>query len=135
MLYQYFETFRIYIEQQDKFQAAIYLIMAKIIAGITFLPGSPLTLIAGAVLGTFWGTIVSIIGNTIGATMAFLLARYILKNWVQNKILIKYPKLAEYENKLFKNGFATTVFLRLVPLFPFNALNFVLGVTEVKFQE
>ena len=135
MLLEYFEMFRVLVESQDKFTAGVYLIIAKAISGATFIPGTPLTLLSGAVLGTFWGTIVAIIGNLIGAVLAFLIARYLLKNFVQNKILKKYPKIDEYEDKLFKNGFYTVIFLRLVPVFPFNFLNFALGVTEVKFKD
>ena len=135
MFYEYFESFKLIIESQDKFTAGIYLIIAKIISGVLFIPGSPLTILAGATLGLFWGTIVSVIGNVLGATLAFLLARYLLKDFVQNKILKKYPKINEYEDKLFKKGFHTVFFLRLIPAFPFNALNFVLGVTEVKFKD
>jgi uncharacterized membrane protein YdjX (TVP38/TMEM64 family) len=135
MLYQYFESFKMFIENQDKFTAAVYLIIAKIIAGATFIPGTPLTLISGALLGTFWGSVVSIIGNTLGALLAFIIARYLLGNFIQDKLVKKYPKIKEYENKLFQNGFLTIVFLRLIPLFPFNALNFILGVTRVSFKD
>lgn len=135
MYSEYYQSILTFIENQDKFSAGIYLIVAKAISGVTFLPGTPLTLLSGAVLGTFWGTIVSIIGNVIAATLAFILARYLLKNFVQNKILKKYPKINEYEDMLFRKGFYTVIFLRLVPLFPFNALNFALAVTEVKFKD
>ncbi len=135
MLTHYFEIFRDFIEHQDKFQAAIYLIIAKSISGAAFIPGSPLTLIAGAILGTFWGTIISLVGNTVGATLAFLIARYLLKNFIQKTLIQKYPAIKNYEDKLIKNGFTTTVFLRLVPLFPFNAINFILGVTDMKFKD
>ncbi len=135
MLTEYFEMFRAFIENQDKFTAAIYLIIGKAISGAAFIPGTPLTLLSGAVLGVFWGTIAAIIGNLIGAVIAFLIARYLLKNWVQKTLMKKYPKINEYENKLFSKGFYTVIFLRLVPLFPFNVLNFALGVTDVKFKD
>lgn len=135
MLYEYFEAFRQLVEQQDKFTAGLLLILGKIISGVSFLPGTPLTVLSGAVLGTFWGTIAAWVGNLIGAVLAFLLARYILKDFVQNKILKKYPKINEYEDRLFKKGLYTVIFLRLVPVFPFNFLNFALAVTEVKFKD
>ncbi len=54
---------------------------------------------------------------------------------MQRKILLKYPKINHYENALSRNGFFTVVFLRLVPLFPFNALNPILGVTDIRFKD
>ena len=114
---------------------ALYLILGKIVGAILFFPGIPLTLLAGATLGVFWGTVVSIIGNTIGATLAFLVARYFLRDYVSEKIYKKYPKIDKYENRFFKDGFATVVLLRLIPLFPFNALNYILGVTRVSTRD
>jgi uncharacterized membrane protein YdjX (TVP38/TMEM64 family) len=115
--------------------AFLYLILAKIIGAIILFPGAPLTLLAGATLGIFWGTIISIIGNTLGAIAAFLVARYCLRNYVTKKIYNKYPKIEKYEGKFFKNGFMTVIFLRLIPLFPFNALNYILGVSRVSFKD
>jgi uncharacterized membrane protein YdjX (TVP38/TMEM64 family) len=135
MLYEYFETFRVFLEQQDKFTAGWLLILSKAISGVTFLPGTPLTVLSGVVLGTFWGSMIAWVGNLLGAILAFLLARYLLKDYVQNVILKKYPKINEYEDKLFRDGLYTVLFLRFVPIFPFNVLNFTLGVTEVKFRD
>jgi uncharacterized membrane protein YdjX (TVP38/TMEM64 family) len=132
---QSYNAFILLIENSDKATAAFLLIVGKIFSGIFFLPGTPLTLLSGVVLGKWLGTAVAIVGNTLGATLAFLLARYILKKYVQEKILVKYPKIKEYEDLLFKRGFYTVVFLRLIPLFPFNALNFLLAVTKVKFKD
>lgn len=131
----YYQKILLYIEHQDAFLAGVYLIFGKVIGAVLFLPGAPLTLLSGVLLGTFWGTIVAIIGNTIGAMLAFLLARYFLQNYVQNTLLKKYPKIDEYENHISRHGFKTVVFLRLIPLFPFNALNFILGVTQVRFKD
>ncbi len=113
----------------------ITLVLAKIVATVLLLPATPLTLLSGALLGSFWGTVCAMIGNSIGAILAFLLSRYLFANFVKTKILPKYPKIKEYEQKLFKNGFYTILLLRLIPLFPFNALNFILGVSSVKFKD
>ncbi len=135
MIQEYLEIFKGFLEVQDKFTTGLYLVVAKIVAGVTFVPAAPLTLLSGALLGTFWGTVVAMIGNILGAVLAFLVARYLLRNFVKKTIFTKYPKILNYEKKLFENGFATVVFLRLVPLFPFNVLNLCLAVTEVKFKD
>ncbi len=114
----------------NPFMVAGILIVLKSIAAPLGVPGTPLTLITGSIFGLWKGTIVSIIGNTIGATLAFLLARYIFRDY-SKKLFSKYPKLNKYVNSLEKKGLSTILFLRLVPLFPFNAINFLLGVTPI----
>lgn len=135
MFLEYFNIFVAWVEGLDKFLAFWVLIFSKIVSGALLLPGTPLTLLSGAILGKFWGTVAAVIGNVLGATAAFLWARYLFRNFVQKTILQKYPKINQYENKLSQNGFLTVVFLRLVPLFPFNALNPVLGVTDIRFKD
>ncbi len=135
MFTKYFEIFAQFVNQQDLFTAGLYMILAKIISGVTFVPGTPLTILSGALFGTFWGTIISIIGNLLGAVCAFFIARYIFRDFVQKKILGKYPSLDKFENRLFTKGLHTVIILRLLPIFPYNFLNFALAVTEVKFKD
>lgn len=129
------------IEQIEKYIietpeiAGLYLIIGKIIGAIILFPGTPLTLLAGVTLGTFWGSIVSVIGNVIGATAAFLLARFFLKDFVQKKFLSKYKNIEKYEKRFLERGLATVILLRLIPLFPFNVLNYLLGVTKVSTKD
>ncbi len=111
--------------------AALILIFAKIIGALIFFPGTPLTLLAGVTFGVFWGSIISLIGNIIGATLAFLVSRYFLQKYVTTKFLAKYPMISRYEQRFFSHGLRTVILLRLIPLFPFNALNYLLGVTRV----
>ncbi len=107
------------------------LILAKIIGALLFFPGTPLTLLSGATLGLFWGSVVALIGNILGATAAFFVSRYFLQKYVIKKILSKYPKISEYEKRFSTHGLETVILLRLIPLFPFNALNYLLGATRV----
>ncbi len=111
--------------------SALVLILAKIIGALIFFPGTPLTLLAGATFGVFLGSVVSLIGNIIGATLAFFVSRYFLQKYVVKNILSKYPRIAEYEKRFSTHGLETVILLRLIPLFPFNALNYLLGVTRV----
>lgn len=111
------------------------IIAIKTITAPLGIPGTPLTLIVGSLLGTYLGTVVSIIGNTLGATLAFLLSRYIFRDYIQTNILSRYPKIEEYENRLEHKAVSTVITLRLIPLFPFNALNFLLGVTNISLRD
>ena len=121
------------LEQQstmNPFLVAGILIALKSVAAPLGIPGTPLTLITGSIFGLWVGTIVALIGNTIGATLAFLLSRYIFRDYGK-KLFSKYPKLQKYMNDLEEKALSTILFLRLVPLFPFNAINFLLGVTPI----
>ena len=116
------------------FIAALILIGLKILSATLGLPGTPLTLLAGSLFGKLFGTIIALIGNTLGATCAFLLARYVLRDYVSENILTKYPKIKLYDEKIRLRGFTTVFALRLIPLFPFNMLNFLLGITSVSLK-
>lgn len=128
------EHIRLIIEQNETL-APLLLILAKVLGAVLFLPGTPLTLLAGALFGVVNGVVISLIGNILGATAAFLLGRFFLKSFVQEKILARYPSIKKYEERFFSQGLKTVIFLRLVPLFPFNALNYLLGVTHVKTKD
>jgi uncharacterized membrane protein YdjX (TVP38/TMEM64 family) len=130
-----FHSLEIFLKTLDPLSASFYLILAKILGCLLMLPATPLTILSGVILGPYYGALVSVIGNTIGATFAFLLGRYFLQGFVKKYFLSKYPSINKYEEKLFKDGFLTVLFLRLVPLFPFNILNYVLALTEVKLKD
>jgi len=109
--------------------AGVLILVTSIAAPLGF-PGTPLTLLTGSIFGVWFGTLVALIGNTIGAVLAFLLARYIFKEYAQS-LIERYPRIKKYVAQLQERGLSTILFLRLVPLFPFNATNFLLGVTPV----
>jgi len=105
------------------------------IGSILFLPGTILSVAGGAIFGAAKGTLYVVIGATLGATLAFLIARYFARSFFEDIVEKKFPKLKEYDEKLEKNGFMTVLFFRLIPLFPFNGLNFALGLTKVKTKD
>ena len=88
-----------------------------------------LTLSAGAIFGSVLGTFLVNIGATLGATAAFLSARFIFRDWVENQFS---DKLEFINNGISDNATSYLLFLRLVPLFPFFLVNLVLGVTQVR---
>ena len=94
------------------------------------LPGATvLTLTAGAIFGSVLGTFLVNAGATLGATVAFLSARFIFRDWVENKF---NDKLVFINNGISDNPISYLLFLRLVPLVPFFLVNLVLGVTQVR---
>lgn len=104
-------------------------------ASLLFIPGSPITLVGGALFGPLYGTLYTILGATVGAVLAFQLARALGHKFVHSGTGKVSQKLHAYDDKIAKNGFLTVLILRLVPLFPFNALNFALGLTRVSFRD
>jgi len=99
------------------------------LAAVFFLPGSVLTLAGGALFGPIWGTLYNLIGATIGATFGFLVARYLASDWVEQKT---GGRLKQLKNGVEGEGWRFVAFVRLVPLFPFNLLNYALGLTRIK---
>ena len=90
-----------------------------------------LTLTAGAIFGSVLGTFLVNVGATLGATAAFLSARFIFRDWVEGKFS---DKLIAINNGISGNAVSYMLFLRLVPLFPFFLINLVLGLTQVRLR-
>jgi uncharacterized membrane protein YdjX (TVP38/TMEM64 family) len=99
-----------------------------------FFPGLPLTLGAGFLYGAIIGTLVVSPASVAGATLAFLIARYLARDWVTRRIK-KYPQAAAMDRAIEKNGFKAVVLLRLQPVLPFNILNYALGLTSIRLRD
>ncbi|MFT5124292.1 MAG: putative membrane protein YdjX (TVP38/TMEM64 family) [Kiritimatiellia bacterium] len=102
-----------------------------IVAVIFFIPGLAITLLAG-VFGPVQGTILVSIASTIGASLAFLIARYAMRPMVENWAA-KNPVFKKIDEGVDANGWRMIMFTRLVPLFPFNLQNYAYGLTRVNF--
>ena len=94
-----------------------------------FLPGLPITLAGGVLFGPFWGVVYTIFGATAGATLAFLVARYLARDWVAGKL--QGTRLATLDDKVAREGWEIVAFTRLIPIFPFFLLNYAFGLTRV----
>jgi uncharacterized membrane protein YdjX (TVP38/TMEM64 family) len=102
---------------------------AYVFATVLSLPGALLTLAGGALFGPVWGTFYSLTGATIGATVAFAITRYAAADWVKRRAGGWVLSLVE---GVEKEGWRFVAFVRLVPLLPFNVLNYALGVTRIR---
>jgi len=105
-----------------------------IMATLAFLPAAILTLGAGVIFGVIWGSLYVFIGATLGAVAAFLVGRYLARGWVKEKIS-SYKKFANIDQAVSKEGLKIVFLIRLSPLFPFNLLNYALGVTSVSLKD
>ncbi|HEY5038955.1 MAG TPA: TVP38/TMEM64 family protein [bacterium] len=105
-----------------------------IVAVVAAFPASAMTLLAGALFGPVLGIIVTSVGATVGASLAFLIGRYFARKAVQQWIY-KNKKFQELDEMTEKRGAIIVAITRLIPLFPFNVLNYGFGLTRIKFWE
>ncbi len=111
--------------------APLLFMFVYIIGTVFFFPGAVLTLLGGALFGPVLGTVYNLTAATIGAMLSFLVARYFACDWVEKKT---GGKLKQLINGVENEGWRFVAFTRLVPLFPFNLLNYGLGLTKIKFS-
>lgn len=113
---------------------AIAFMLIYSLATVLFLPGSLLTLGGGAIFGVVLGSIYVFIAAVIGATLAFLIGRYAARNWVARQIAGN-SKFQAIDRAIAQEGFKIVLLARLSPVFPFNLLNYSLGITQVSLRD
>jgi uncharacterized membrane protein YdjX (TVP38/TMEM64 family) len=102
------------------------------LAPVFFLPGLPITIVGGILFGPFWGVVYTITGATIGASLAFLTARYLARDWIEGKLTS--PRWRRLDREVETHGWKVVAFTRLIPAFPFNLLNYAFGLTRIPFM-
>jgi uncharacterized membrane protein YdjX (TVP38/TMEM64 family) len=108
----------------------VLFVVLYVAATVLFLPGSILTLGAGVVFGLARGAIIVSISATLGATAAFLVGRYVARDWVAGKIEGN-PRFKAIDEAVAREGWKIVGLTRLSPVFPFNLLNYAFGLTRV----
>lgn len=108
--------------------APLLFMLIYAVGTVFFFPGSVLTLAGGALFGPVMGTLINLTGATIGAALAFLVARYLASDWVEEKT---GGRLKQLKEGVEGEGWRFVAFVRLMPLFPFNLLNYALGLTRI----
>jgi len=109
--------------------AAIFFGVYVVVTGLS-LPGAAiLTLVAGAIFGLLWGVVIVSFASTLGATLAFFASRYLLRDWVQERF---GDKLRAINAGVEREGPFYLFAMRLVPAFPFFAVNLLMGLTPIK---
>lgn len=116
------------------FWGPVVFVFGYALATVAFIPGSLLTLAAGAIFGLAKGTLVVVFGATLGASSAFLIARYLARGAVERRLEDK-PKFKSIDQAVAGQGLKIVFLLRLSPVFPFNLLNYGLGLTRVRFRD
>jgi uncharacterized membrane protein YdjX (TVP38/TMEM64 family) len=124
------ETLRGTVASLGNLAPAAYILLYTIAPSL-FLPGLPITIVGGILFGPLWGVIYTIAGATAGACLAFLISRYVARDWIQARLT--GPRWRQLNRSVEKNGWKIVAFTRLVPLFPFNLLNYAFGLTPIRF--
>jgi uncharacterized membrane protein YdjX (TVP38/TMEM64 family) len=122
--------FAAYIESLGPWGAVLFVI-GYVIGTIALVPGSLLTLAAGALFGITRGTVLAFVSATLGASLAFLISRYLARGEVERRLAGDQRFLA-IDRAIREQGRTIVLLLRLSPLFPFNLLNYALGLTQVR---
>jgi uncharacterized membrane protein YdjX (TVP38/TMEM64 family) len=126
-------TLVLWVESLGIIGPIAYMIIYNL-ATLLFIPGSLLTLKGGCLFGVFWGSVYVLIGATVGATLAFLIGRYYTRDWVARQIA-QHPKFQAINQAITKEGWKIVLLTRLSPIFPFNLLNYALGVTQISLKD
>ncbi|MBK6358312.1 MAG: FAD-dependent oxidoreductase [Betaproteobacteria bacterium] len=106
-----------------------YFVVYVIVTALSFPGAALLTLAGGAIFGLLWGTVIVSFASTIGATLAFLMSRFLLRDWVSKRF---GQRLAAIDEGVRREGGFYLFTLRLVPAFPFFLVNLLLGLTVMK---
>ena len=120
------ETFR---ANNPLLSIAGYFLVYVLVTALSFPGAALLTLAGGAIFGLLWGTLIVSFASTIGATLAFLIARFLLRDWVAARF---GQRLAAIDEGVRREGGFYLFTLRLVPVFPFFLVNLLLGLTAMK---
>lgn len=118
------------LQAENPWQVGLVFFLLYVLVTALSLPGAAiLTLAAGALFGLFWGTIIASFASTLGATLAFWVARYVLRDWVQDR----FGKWLQPVNEgMAKEGAFYLFALRLVPVFPFFLINLLMGLVPLR---
>jgi uncharacterized membrane protein YdjX (TVP38/TMEM64 family) len=114
--------------------AAVVFIAIYVVATVLLVPGSVLTLGAGALFGVLWGSVYASVGATLGATAAFLVGRYFARDAIARKIEAD-ERFAAIDRAVAHEGWRIVGLTRLSPVFPFTLLNYAFALTRVKLRD
>ena len=117
-----------YTTSQYEIAVALFILVYILQTAFSLPGGAVLTLTGGFLFGSLMGTLFVNVGATAGATLAFLAARYLLRDWVEQKF---GDRLGPIQEGFAKNAFSYLMTLRLIPAFPFFLVNLVSGLTRV----
>jgi len=121
-----------YILSFGKTSAVIYVLLYILNTIILFPPIGLLSLSAGLIFGRFWGVILLMIASSIGTSCTFFISRLLFQKQIESAMGDRFINLRE---KLSQKGFYVILFLRIIPVVPYEALNYISGISKIKFKD
>jgi pyruvate/2-oxoglutarate dehydrogenase complex dihydrolipoamide dehydrogenase (E3) component/uncharacterized membrane protein YdjX (TVP38/TMEM64 family) len=118
-----------YVRANPLLAAAVYFAIYVAVTGLSLPGAAVMTLAGGAIFGLLWATVIVSFASSLGATLAFLASRFLLRDWVHGKF---GDKLKPVNDGVAKEGAFYLFALRLVPAFPFFVINLVMGLTPIR---
>lgn len=103
-----------------------------LVSTVFFLPGTPVTVLAGFVFGPLWGILYASVASIISVSVAFLIARYVARDLVEGWVKDN-AQFRKIDDQVEEQGWRILMFTRLVPIFPFNLQNYAYGLTSIRF--
>ncbi len=104
-----------------------------LVSTVFFLPGTPVTVLAGFVFGPLWGVLYASIASIISVSAAFLIARYVARDLVESWVKDN-AQFRKIDAQVEEQGWRIVMLTRLVPIFPFNLQNYAYGLTSIRFS-
>jgi uncharacterized membrane protein YdjX (TVP38/TMEM64 family) len=111
--------------------APVGFVLLYAVATVAMVPGSLFDLAGGALFGPYLGSLLDLTGCSIGAALTFLISRYLARDWVEARA---GPRTHNIMRSVEADGWQFVAFLRLVPIFPYNVINYLLGLTRIPFH-
>ena len=113
--------------------APVVYIGLYLVSTVFFLPGTPVTVLAGFVFGPLWGILYASVASIISVSVAFLIARYVARDLVEGWVKGN-AQFRKIDAQVEEQGWRILMFTRLVPIFPFNLQNYAYGLTSIRFR-
>jgi uncharacterized membrane protein YdjX (TVP38/TMEM64 family) len=111
--------------------APVGFILLYAIATVVVIPGGIFDLAGGVLFGPIYGSLINLAGGSLGAALAFLVARYLAGDWVERRAGRRVQKVMQ---SVEADGWQFVAFVRLVPIIPYNIVNYLLGLTRIPFH-
>ncbi|MFO0945393.1 MAG: TVP38/TMEM64 family protein [Planctomycetota bacterium] len=112
--------------------APLIYIGVYIVGTVVLLPGTVMSFTGAVLFGAYWGTLYTWIGAVIGSTLAYLVAKQLGRDFIDQTLGGRFDRL---ERRIRENGFMGLLVIRLIPFFPYNGVNFGCGLTSIRFSD
>lgn len=113
----------------------VFITIYALRGAVLVIPVGVMSLAGGLAFGKWYGTLYILIGATLGASLSFFIARYFGRKFIESFSWLHKGRIKAFDDGIEKNGFRMMLFMRLIPLFQYDAVNFGSGLSKIKFRD